>query len=69
MNGHPNNYATCAQCHSWLNLATTAYDVIQRLSDGETVHVHHHGCTHTYLMNHSGHIVEEVLHYYHGAMQ
>ena len=58
---NPNAHIMCAQCHQWLNLATTAYDVIMRF-DGNTVHTHHHGCTRVFLMNNPGYVVEEVLH-------
>lgn len=62
MNAPHNSYMTCGQCHSWINLATTAYDVIQRFDSNDTVHTHHHACTRIFLLTHSGYVIEEVLH-------
>ena len=58
---HSYVWETCAQCHGYINLGTTPYDVIMQ-PDGNTCKVHHNSCTRIYLMSHSGYVIEEVLH-------
>ena len=61
MNTKSEVWEQCAQCRQRILLSRTPYDVIMR-PDGNTVYAHHNSCTRIYLMNHSGYVIEEVLH-------
>lgn len=62
MNTKSEVWEQCVNCRQHILLAKTPYDVIMR-PDGNTVYSHHNGCTRIYFYNHSGYVVEEVLHY------
>jgi hypothetical protein len=62
MNTKSEVWEMCANCRQHILLSRTPYDVIMR-PDGSTVYAHHSSCTRIYLMNHTGYVVEEVLHH------